>query len=538
MEQKPRGFLSRFRNRSTQTPALETQDSRQQNVQEADVQPLDIPPDDPLLEVLLDSQGVIEVEQLDLDSPTLQSLREANIKLTLPLVSQGELIGLLNLGPRLSEQEYSTEDKKLLQNLATQAAPALRVAQLARQQQQEARERERLQQELRVARIIQETLLPKEVPTLPGWNLEAYWKPASAVSGDFYDFFEFPDGKIGIVVADVTDKGIPAAMVMATTRSLLRTTAEQLESPGQVLARTNELLIPDIPRNMFVTCLYILLDPSTGALVIANAGHNLPYKRTATGVEELNASGMPLGLMPEMQYDEVTASIQPGENLLLSSDGLVEAHNPAGEMFGFPRMKEIMQYHPDCEGLIQCMQDELDGFTGEDWEQEDDVTLVLIEYLDRRGAAFTRHDPALTLLADFSLPSQPGNERLAMEKVAEALQKLDIDPAHLEKIKTAVAEGTLNAMEHGNGYDPGIPTDIRVQYNQDLLAVSITDHSSSGEIPDVTSPDLDAKLDGQQSPRGWGLFLIKNMVDEMNIRNHPDHHTLELIFKLQGEQNA
>ena len=219
------------------------------------------PPADPLLGYFLKASGVVEIDTLELDSPALREMKAAGAKLAVPLVSQGELIGLLNLGPRRSEQDYSSEDKRLLNTLATQAAPALRVAQLARLQQIEARERERVDQELRVARVIQETLLPETTPALPGWHLAAFWQPARAVSGDFYDFLEFPDGRIGVIVADVTDKGVPAALVMATARSLLRAAAERLISPGEVLRRANDQLCPDIPRNMFVTCLYLLTRP-------------------------------------------------------------------------------------------------------------------------------------------------------------------------------------------------------------------------------------------------------------------------------------
>lgn len=196
---------------------------------------LDISPADPLLGYFLKASGVVEIDTLELDLPALREMKAAGAKLAVPLVSQGELIGLLNLGPRRSEQDYSSEDKRLLNTLATQAAPALRVAQLARLQQIEARERERVDQELRVARVIQETLLPETTPALPGWHLAAFWQPARAVSGDFYDFLEFPDGRIGVIVADVTDKGVPAALVMATARSLLRAAAERLISPGEVL---------------------------------------------------------------------------------------------------------------------------------------------------------------------------------------------------------------------------------------------------------------------------------------------------------------
>ncbi|MBP6789813.1 MAG: SpoIIE family protein phosphatase, partial [Candidatus Promineofilum sp.] len=294
--------------------------------QPAAIVPLDIPRTDPLVAHLQANQsGVIDVERLTLDSDGVRALRAAGVRLALPLVSQGELVGLINLGQRLSEQDYSSDDRRLLGNLATQAAPAVRVAQLVRQQQLEALERQRIEQELRVARLIQQFLLPKEVPSVAGWEVSAYYQPARAVGGDFYDFIYFPDGRIGFVIGDVTDKGVPAALVMATTRTLLRTTAEQLVAPGAVLERTNNQLVENIPPKMFVTCLYALLQPATGHLVFANAGHDVPFRRTAEGVVELRARGMPLGLLPGMQYEQHETTLRPGECVLLYSDGLVEA---------------------------------------------------------------------------------------------------------------------------------------------------------------------------------------------------------------------
>ena len=220
MANKLSGIWERVRGNRNRSE-IKTNEEQPDRSHPADIQPLDIPEDDPLLPYFLNSAGVVELDSLNLESSTLDILRQQGMKLTLPLVSQGELIGLLNLGPRMSEQEYSTEDKRLLNNLATQAAPALRVAQLVRQQQQEARERERLAHELRVARTIQQTLLPYEVPELDGWKLAAHWEPASEVGGDFYDFIPLSDGRLGILIADVTDKGIPAALVMASMGALL-----------------------------------------------------------------------------------------------------------------------------------------------------------------------------------------------------------------------------------------------------------------------------------------------------------------------------
>jgi serine phosphatase RsbU (regulator of sigma subunit) len=346
-----------------------------------EVADLEISPADPFLVYVLSVHGVIEVDRLSMNSPTLARLKEEGYKISVPLISQGELIGLLNLGPRRSEQDYSSEDLRLLSNLATQAAPALRLAQIARQQQIEAAERERIEQELRVARVIQQTLLPKEVPQVDHWQMAAYWKPARAVSGDFYDFISYADGRIGIIIADVTDKGVPAALVMAATRSILRSAAEQFLSPGLVLERVNTLLVPDIPPNMFVTCLYLLLDPATGLIRFANAGHPLAFHRTDKGIEELRARGMPLGLMEGMPYEEKEAILAPGEGLLLYSDGLVEAHNESEEMFSLTRVRTKIASPVCSTELIQCLMLELEDFTGPDWEQEDDVTLVTVERL-------------------------------------------------------------------------------------------------------------------------------------------------------------
>jgi serine phosphatase RsbU (regulator of sigma subunit) len=260
----------------------------------------------------------------------------------------------------------------------------VRVAQLVRQQQQEAQERERIEQELRIARLIQQTLLPKVLPELPGYDVAAYYQPAREVGGDFYDFLDLEDGRLGLVVGDVTDKGVPAALVMATTRTMLRAAAQRLFSPGEVLRRANEALVPDIPPSMFITCLYAILEPESGHLVYANAGHDLPYRRRADrsegAAEELRATGMPLGLMPGMGYEEKEIVLEGGQSILFYSDGLVEAHDPQREMFGFPRLQGMVGTHRSGgSSLIGFLLSELTSFTGEGWEQEDDITLVTLE---------------------------------------------------------------------------------------------------------------------------------------------------------------
>ena len=525
-------------------PALEQRASADPPPQAA---PVDIAPNDPIVAYFQAAGGAVEIDTLELDSPALESLREAGVKLVVPLVSQGELIGLLNLGPRLSEQEYSGDDRRLLDNLAAQAAPAVRVGQLVREQEVEARTRQRFEQEMQVAKLIQQNFLPKDLPDLPGWQIEAYYRPAREVGGDFYDVIALPDGQVGVVVGDVTDKGVPAALVMAATRSVLRASAQRIVAPGEVLERINEHLCPDMPPKMFVTCLYGVLDPASGRFRFANAGHNLPYVRTDDGVVELRARGMPLGLMPGMTYEEKEAVLAPGESVLLHSDGLVEAHDPKREMFGFPRLMGLVGAHRGGSELIDRLLSDLDSFTGPDWEQEDDITLVTLERSshtppealgtvggrERHGASAANGGAPRTL-ADFELPSVEGNERLAIERVEGAVAELSLPAARLERLKTAVGEATMNAMEHGNGYRADAPVRLSVLASDADVRVRITDHGGGREIPEAETPDIEAKLAGLQTPRGWGLFLIQNMVDAMEVTTDERHHTIELSLELRG----
>ena len=246
--------------------------------------------------------------------------------------------------------------------------------------EQEIRERERVEQELRVARRIQQASLPKEVPALEGWQISPLYRPAREVGGDFYDFHLLSEGRLGLVVGDATGKGVPAALVMSTTCGMLQAVSKTLDasSPGEVLEQVNETLLARIPPNMFVTCFYCILDPESATLTYANAGHDLPYLHRNGYAEELRARGMPLGMMPGMSYEEKEIVLDAGQGALFYSDGLVEAHDPKGEMFGFPRLRALIAEHGEERSLGDFLLEELYSFVGEGWEQEDDITLLTL----------------------------------------------------------------------------------------------------------------------------------------------------------------
>jgi serine phosphatase RsbU (regulator of sigma subunit) len=353
--------------------------SREKQEKSSSTEEIMVADDDALIAYVLLHPAALEVYRLQLDSPVLQDLKLRAIEMILPLASQGELIGLLTLGPHLKGGEYTHEELTMLNALAPQVAPALRVAQMVKAQRAQVRESERIEQELRTAQAIQHAFLPKDVPAFPGWQLAPYYRPAREVGGDFYDFLLFEDGRLGLVIGDVAGKGVPAAMVMATAHTMLRTAVQGKISPGQVLARVNDLLSAEIPPGMFVTCFFAMLDPRSGQMRYANAGQELPYRRHNGGVSELWATGMPLGMMPGTHYDEQEVTLSPGESILFYSDGLVEAHNTTHDMFDYSRLATLIGEHPGGPTLIDFLLSELAIFTGSEWEQEDDLTMVTLQ---------------------------------------------------------------------------------------------------------------------------------------------------------------
>ena len=406
-----------------------------------------------------------------------------------------------------------------------------------------------VEQELRMARRIQHALLPKDLPELEGWQIAYHYQPAREVGGDFYDFLRLGDGRVGLAIGDVSGKGMAAALVMANTQSVLRAISRSGDmTPGQVLRQANDLMHSYMPSNTFVTCFYGILDPESGRFRYANAGHDPPYKRHESQVDELRARGMPLGLMPGMLYEEEETSLVAGDDLLFYSDGLVEAHDPHREMFGFPRLQGLIEAHRSTDSsLVGFLLSELTRFTGKNWYQEDDITLVSLERSkvsvsdsetpSRSNAAGDNRNRRI--LANFALPSERGNERRAMEEVARAVSGLRLPEKSLERLKTAVAEATMNAMEHGNGYNPDVPVKIQVWLLEGRLFVRVIDRGSA-PLPSSTkeAPDLETKLAGAQTPRGWGLFLIQRMVDEIRVSGNPDHHTIELVMNLGGREDG
>jgi serine phosphatase RsbU (regulator of sigma subunit) len=379
---------------------VEAHDGYYDEASQARLTGLRITVDDPVLApTLAASERIICAEGCDQDDLlVLGQLLEMAEYVAFPLGGEpqqpiglliaGNIVGSAAYHPQIqAESEYVVG----LANLVSQVATAIRMRReiQAREQRlkQEAHARERIEQELHVARRIQQASLPREVPELEGWEISPYYRPAREVGGDFYDFHLLPEGRLGLVVGDATGKGVPAALVMSTTCGMLQLAAQAsyYPSPAEVLERVNETLLARIPPSMFATCFYAILDPKSGHLRYANAGHDLPYLKRKDDAWELRATGMPLGLMPEMSYEEKETILEAGEAALFYSDGLVEAHDPKGEMFGFRRLQALIAEHGEVRSLVDFLMEELYSFAGERWEQEDDITLLTLERSGPRG---------------------------------------------------------------------------------------------------------------------------------------------------------
>jgi serine phosphatase RsbU (regulator of sigma subunit) len=253
--------------------------------------------------------------------------------------------GAVRIGQGVLDQRIEIRSGDELETLADEInGMSLRLQESYAALERTTAERQRREQELRIARDIQQALLPSEISTPLGWSISIHYQPAQVVGGDLYDVLHLPGGQLALVIGDVAGEGVPAALLMATARTVLRSVVAQgSTAPDEVLSRANNLLYPDTPHILFVTCLYAVLDPLSGRLRYANAGHVAPLRLQAGGggVDQLRARGMPLGLMPDSVYEEKEATLGFGTTVLFYSDGLVEAHDPNRAMFDIERLTAV-----------------------------------------------------------------------------------------------------------------------------------------------------------------------------------------------------
>jgi sigma-B regulation protein RsbU (phosphoserine phosphatase) len=305
----------------------------------------------------------------------------ANWLMGFPLSVKGEVFGVLVAKEIGTSSGVKSRRLEIINGIAQQIALAIMNEHL----KQERVDRERLEREFQLARQIQETFLPSSLPTFLNWEMDTRWQTARQVGGDFYDIFKINDGRLGLVIADVSDKGMPAALYMTVTRTLIRANIQNNRSPTVVLEKVNRQLLLSAPNGMFITTIYAIISLETGAMVYANAGHNRPLLlRGATHqVETLLKGGTALGVLEKIHLQDHTVTLEPGDILTFYTDGVTESFSPSGEAFGEDRLEELIA---STQGKSVCdLLDQLDKallIFRENAPPSDDVTLLAIQRLN------------------------------------------------------------------------------------------------------------------------------------------------------------
>ena len=336
-------------------------------------------------DLLRDPVGYLVIQVYETGRPdiyTALSLASSLIDqaLCVPLKMQGKIMGVIMLGRTAGKQVFTASDEKLLMALASQTAIAIDKAWL---HQQEIK-RQRLDKELAVGQQIQLSLLPESSPTISGWEFASIYQSARQVGGDFYNIFELPGSprRIGMLIADVTGKGVPAALFMAFSRTIIHTTSLHGENPATVLQKANQLIHQDNRSKIFLTAFYAILEVETGRLTYASAGHNWPLWIPAnTGIySELSAMGFLLGAFDEIELEEHEIQLTTGDVLAFFTDGVPEAMNIHGDMFGEERLQATLttSYQGSAEKVLQSIVGTVREFTG-DIPQSDDFTLFVVK---------------------------------------------------------------------------------------------------------------------------------------------------------------
>jgi phosphoserine phosphatase RsbU/P len=306
-----------------------------------------------------------------------QTMDADQLLIAVPLAIKSDLFGVMLIEETENGRRFRSRRIEIIQGIAQQAALAIQNDLL----QLEMVVRERLETEVQLARQIQQTFIPNTLPVYPNWQLAARWRTARQVGGDFYDVIELPNNKLGIFIADVADKGMPAALFMALTRTLVRAAVIETNSPADALRRVNDLLLPDTQQGMFVTAVYGELNLETGDFTYVNAGHNPPFWMKANGeIEKLSRTAVALGVMEQEVIGERTIPLAQGDLLFLYTDGLTEAFSAEGDLFGDERVMDALKtvQSGSIEDVILGVEERLNEFIGV-MPLGDDLTMLTIK---------------------------------------------------------------------------------------------------------------------------------------------------------------
>ncbi|TAK11699.1 MAG: PAS domain S-box protein [Anaerolineae bacterium] len=474
---------------------------------------------------------VVHNAQADLETEAIHDLmkqRGTTGILIVPLLSRGQVIGTIGMPARRPDQEFSETEISLAATIASQIASAIENARTFGTTEKALGQVER---DLEIGRNIQSGFFPEKLPTAPGWEIAARFRAARQVAGDFYDSFQLPDSKhIAILIADVCDKGVGAALFMVLFRSLVRAFAEYYSGVNDPAARllkivttTNNYIANTHGRsNMFATMFVSLLDPDANVINYVNAGHESPLVLNDSGQlkQRLNPTGPAVGLMPDLPFEVQQVSLEPGDVLLAFTDGVTDARNLSGEFFTEERVLAVArQVWPSAFSLMTDLEYRLLAHI-EEGSQYDDITMISLRRQPEGEPE--RHE--------FERPALLENLPALRGFVEQAANSMHLPDEVCFAFKLAVDEACANVIEHGYANTERGPVRLRFERQPGTARLTIMDWGQTFSPDEASKPDI--KVGWEERPiGGLGLFFIEELMDKISYESHPQEGNRLILEK-------
>ncbi len=434
--------------------------------------------------------------------------------------NDGEIVGVIQVLNKKGKADavFETEDEEILLALAGQAGVAITNAIYHK----EVLAKQKLERDLHIARTVQESFLPSAPPKVSGYQFEAYYKAAQEVGGDFYDFIPLSEDQVGLIMGDVSGKGVPAALFMARLMSDFRFISLTEEEPKDILAKVNGLLAARSQQGMFVTLGFVILDTLKKRITFSSAGHLPPVLVKADGsVHRLEVEkGIPLGIAGGREFSQDAVPFEGGDSLLLYTDGLMEARNAAGEEFGLEKIEKIVSGKADstAKQIKSNMLKEINSFVT-DTPQHDDLTFILVKANKSRGAAKKKKAPAGKRPGvgkageniSLSVPSDPGYLSLVRKNVETFIGSLGFTESQSRKIVLAVDEATSNIIKYGYKGDTEKRIDFMMETSKSELKIKIRDYGETPDTEKIKPRELE-----DVKPGGLGTHFLNEVMDSVD----------------------
>ncbi len=415
-----------------------------------------------------------------------------------PLKIRGEVIGVIQvINKMIKPFFFSAEELEMLITISSSAAVAIDTAKMHKI----ILKRETLERDLKLAREVQASFLPQELPIIKNYKFAASNQPAHEIGGDFYNFFKLPANKLGIVLGDVSGKGISASLFMARLTSDLQYYTLLYPEPKELLTQMNKVLCERAKKGMFVTLVYMLLDTQENRLLIANAGHGCPIFSNIEGTKLLcheNIKGLPLGIIEDAEYDQEIFLLGEDSSVIIYTDGVIEAKNYDGKLFGMERLLEEIKTCPnDPDFIIKQIIKKVDDFTITQG-RSDDLTLLV----------FSQHNEKKIKPVCLSIKSHPENLRSVRSLITNVLLTIKVSEQDSQNIILAVVEACSNIIKHGYKNDYNQKIDLTINVKAKILTISIIDKGLKFDINSFEPRDV-----SKVRPGGLGVHIIKQVMD-------------------------